>query len=112
MILQDKKIKLFTLSANPELAKEIADSIGIKLGDCRVKRFADGEVNVAVNETVRGHHVIVISLHHNSSKNLPEDALHQFNTFRPVSSPVILGVGICLFMVPLFPVTLCPLKNA
>lgn len=60
MLLKDKKIKIFTLSANPELAKEIADDLGVPLGDCKVKRFADGEVNVSVNETVRGHHVFVI----------------------------------------------------
>ncbi len=60
MILLDKKIKLFSLSANPELAQEISESLGIELGDCQVKRFADGEVNVSVNETVRGHHVFVV----------------------------------------------------
>lgn len=60
MILLDKKIKLFTLSANQDLAKEISESLGVELGDCQVKRFADGEVNVSVNETVRGHHVFVV----------------------------------------------------
>ncbi len=59
-VLLNKKIKLFTLSANPELAKEIADSIGIEVGSCKVLRFADGEVNVSINETVRGHHVFVV----------------------------------------------------
>ena len=58
--LLGKKIKLFTLSANRELAKEIADSIGVELGECEVKRFADGEVNVSIKETVRGHHVFVV----------------------------------------------------
>ncbi len=60
MILLDKKIKLFTLSANPELAQEISSALKVELGDCQVKRFADGEVNVSVNETVRGHHVFVV----------------------------------------------------
>ena len=58
--LLGKKVKLFTLSANRELAQEIAESIGIELGECEVKRFADGEVNVSVKETVRGHHVFVV----------------------------------------------------
>ena len=58
--LLGKKIKLFSLSANRELAQEIADSIGVELGECEVKRFADGEVNVSVKETVRGHHVFVV----------------------------------------------------
>lgn len=59
-ILLGKKVKLFSLSSNIELAKEIADSIGIPLSSCDVVRFADGEVNVNINETVRGHHVFVV----------------------------------------------------
>jgi ribose-phosphate pyrophosphokinase len=58
--LLGKKIKLFSLSANRELAEEIADSLGIELADCEVKRFADGEVNVSIKETVRGHDVFVV----------------------------------------------------
>ena len=58
--LLGKKIKLFTLSSNRELAEEIAESLGIELAECEVKRFADGEVNVSIKETVRGHHVFVV----------------------------------------------------
>ena len=58
--LLGKKIKLFSLSSNKELAEEIADSLGIELAECEVKRFADGEVNVQIKETVRGHHVFVV----------------------------------------------------
>ena len=58
--LLGKKIKLFSLSSNRELAEEIADSLGIELADCEVKRFADGEVNVSIKETVRGHDVFVV----------------------------------------------------
>ncbi len=59
-VLLGKKIKLFTLSANKQLAQEIADSIGIPLSSCDVLRFADGEINININETVRGHHVFVV----------------------------------------------------
>ena len=58
--LLGKKIKLFTLSANPELAQEISESIGVPLGSCEVHHFADGEINVSIKETVRGHHVFVV----------------------------------------------------
>ena len=58
--LLGKKVKLFTLSSNKELAQEIADSLNIELAECEVKRFADGEINVQIKETVRGHHVFVI----------------------------------------------------
>ena len=58
--LLGKKIKLFSLTSNEELAAEIAESIGVPLAQCDVKRFADGEVNVSIKETVRGHDVFVI----------------------------------------------------
>ena len=59
-ILDGKKIKLFTLSANPQLAQEIANACGLPLADCDVLHFADGEINVSINETVRGCDVFVI----------------------------------------------------
>ncbi len=55
-----KKVKLFSLSSNRPLAEEIAESIGIPLAKCDVLRFADGEINVNINETVRGHHCFVV----------------------------------------------------
>lgn len=59
-ILEGKKVKLFALGSNRPLAEEIASAIGVQLADCQVSHFADGEINVSINETVRGHHVFVI----------------------------------------------------
>lgn len=59
-ILLGKKVKLFSLSANRELAEEIAESVGVPLSSCEVLNFADGEINVQINETVRGHNVFII----------------------------------------------------
>jgi len=53
-------IKIFALSANKEMASDISDHLGIKLGDSEVSRFADGEINLRINETVRGSDVFVI----------------------------------------------------
>lgn len=55
-----KKFKIFSLSANRELAKEIADYVGIPLSSCTSNRFADGEVQINIDETVRGHHIFVV----------------------------------------------------
>ncbi|MCL2707962.1 MAG: ribose-phosphate pyrophosphokinase [Defluviitaleaceae bacterium] len=54
------QIKLFTLSANPELAKGIAKHLGQKIGDSEVIRFSDGEICTRINETVRGYDVFII----------------------------------------------------
>lgn len=52
--------KVFTGSSNPALAHRIAQQLGVPLGDAHVKRFSDGEVNIAINESVRAHDVFVV----------------------------------------------------
>ncbi|HHZ11117.1 MAG TPA: ribose-phosphate pyrophosphokinase [Acholeplasmataceae bacterium] len=59
-IVHGSKVKLFALNSNPDLAQEIAEYMGISLADCTISRFADGEINVNISETVRGHHVFVV----------------------------------------------------
>lgn len=59
-MLYTKKLKVFTGNANPQLAQEISDYLGIELGDARVSCFSDGEIGVTINESVRGADVFVI----------------------------------------------------
>jgi ribose-phosphate pyrophosphokinase len=47
-------------SANRELSEEIANNLGFPLGDCTIKRFADGEIFVRINENVRGRDLYII----------------------------------------------------
>ena len=54
------EIKVFTGNSNPEFAKTICKSLGIELGNSEVKTFADGEVSVSLNETVRAADVFLI----------------------------------------------------
>jgi len=53
-------IKIFTGNANKPLAQDIANHLGLKLGKITVNKFADGEVNVIINENVRGKDVYII----------------------------------------------------
>lgn len=55
-----KRIKLIAGNASPELAKQIAQYMGLELCSCSISRFADGEVQIEINESVRGKHVFVI----------------------------------------------------
>lgn len=54
------KIKIFSGSANRSLALEIADHIGIPLGEAEVGRFSDGEIRIGIQESVRGKNVFLI----------------------------------------------------
>ena len=55
-----KKLKIFTRNANPALAKEICDYLGLPLGEAFVGRFNNGEVQIMIDESVRGKDVFII----------------------------------------------------
>jgi ribose-phosphate pyrophosphokinase len=54
------QLKVFSGTANPELALEICDHLGCDLGQCENTRFADGELYFQILENVRGADVFVI----------------------------------------------------
>ncbi|GAB2230321.1 hypothetical protein Droror1_Dr00014583 [Drosera rotundifolia] len=56
----DTRIKLFSGTANPALAQEIAWYMGLELGKVNIKRFADGEIYVQLQESVRGSYVYIV----------------------------------------------------
>jgi ribose-phosphate pyrophosphokinase len=56
----DSSLKLFALNSNMKLAQEIAKVIGVELGKCSVSRFSDGEIQINIEESIRGCDVFVI----------------------------------------------------
>ena len=59
MIAHGKNIKIFAGNSHPELAEEIANLLGLTLGNSKVSTFSDGEISVDINETVRGADVFI-----------------------------------------------------
>ena len=57
---EDRRFKIFSGSANRELAEAICRHIGVTLGESRMQRFSDGEVYFQLLENVRGADVFVI----------------------------------------------------
>ena len=57
---EDKSFKLFSGTANLPLAEEIARFVGVKLGESKLQRFADGEVYFQLLENVRGTDVFLV----------------------------------------------------
>lgn len=55
-----KRLKIFSGNANIALAEEIAQYLGVFLGAAKVTRFSDGEIQVKINESVRGADVFII----------------------------------------------------
>jgi ribose-phosphate pyrophosphokinase len=56
----DPKLKIFALNSNRPLAQKIADEVGVELGKLSVDRFSDGEIQINIEESVRGDNVYVI----------------------------------------------------
>jgi ribose-phosphate pyrophosphokinase len=55
-----KAIRLFTGNAHPKLAADIVARLGLDLGDAKVSKFRDGEIQVEIGESVRGKDVYLI----------------------------------------------------
>ncbi len=55
-----QQLKIFTGNANSALAEEIAHYLGVSVGAAKVTHFSDGEIQVKINESVRGADVFII----------------------------------------------------
>ena len=54
------ELKLIAGTANPELASLISRDIGVPLTDPRVRRFPDGEIDIKIQDSMRGHDVFLV----------------------------------------------------
>ena len=85
-------IKLFTGRSNPRLASEIAKYLGTSIAPMIVKNFADGEIYVQVQESIRGDDVFVIQpLCNPVNENLVE-LLIIIDAFKRASAKTITAV--------------------
>lgn len=62
-VRSSKKMMIFSGSANEALAKEVCDLLGVPLGQRKLSRFANGEIYVRFDDSVRGADVFVIQSH-------------------------------------------------
>jgi ribose-phosphate pyrophosphokinase len=57
---EDKRFKIFAGSANRRLAEDICTHVGVRLGESKLQRFADGEIYFQLLENVRGVDVFIV----------------------------------------------------
>ena len=62
-VVSRKRLMLFTGSANPALAEEVAELLGVRLGGMERSVFANGEIYVRPTDSVRGTDCFVIQSH-------------------------------------------------
>jgi ribose-phosphate pyrophosphokinase len=65
-------VKIFSGRANRPLAENIARESGVKLGECDIRNFSDGEIWVKYTENIRGSDVYIIQPTHPPAENLVE----------------------------------------
>ena len=91
-MFNDTTMMLFAGNSNPELAKSIAAHLQVSIGKATVGRFSDGEINVEIEENVRGRDVFVLqSVCQPANDNLIE-MLVLIDALRRASSANITAV--------------------
>ncbi len=92
MITHGKNIKIFTGTSHPELAKDIANILGMCVGDAKVSTFSDGEISVDINETVRGTDVFVVQSTNDPVNSNIMELLIMIDAFKRASAGRITAV--------------------
>jgi ribose-phosphate pyrophosphokinase len=62
-VVPTRRLELFSGRSHPELAAEIAISLGVELGEAELREFADGEVHCRFASSVRGADVFIVQTH-------------------------------------------------
>jgi ribose-phosphate pyrophosphokinase len=85
-------LKVFSGSAHPQLAGEIAEFLGVPLGQCRLRRFPDSEVSFQIDENIRGTDVFIVQPTSNPVDSHLMELLIMVDAFRRSSASRITAV--------------------
>lgn len=92
MITHGKNIKIFAANASQNVAKGIADKLGLPMGQSLVKTFSDGEISVSINETVRGSDVFLVQSTNQPVNDNIMEMLIMIDAFKRASAGRITAV--------------------
>jgi ribose-phosphate pyrophosphokinase len=85
-------LKVFSGSAHPQLTREIADFLGIPVGQARLRRFPDSEVSFQIDENIRGTDVFIVQPTCNPVDQHLMEMLIMVDAFRRSSAARITAV--------------------
>ncbi len=68
-VVTKKRMMIFSGSSYPEFAREVADHLGMRLGEAKLSRFANGELYCRYMESVRGADAFVIQSHTGAARD-------------------------------------------
>ena len=87
-----KRAMIFSGTSNPELAHEIADHLGMRLGRVEVSRFASGDIYARYLESVRGADCFVIQSHSNPVNEMIMEQLVMIDALKRASAKRVNAV--------------------
>ncbi|HHU20804.1 MAG TPA: ribose-phosphate pyrophosphokinase [Bacilli bacterium] len=82
-------MKVFSLSSNKGLAKDIAKHLGVEVGKLSIKTFSDGEIQINVEESVRGFDIYIVQSTNDPSDQHIMELLILLDAFRRASAKTI-----------------------
>lgn len=85
-------LSLFSGTANPKLADDMAASMGIDLGKVDIRRFPDGEIHVKLQESVRGQDVFIVQSICKQPNEVLMELLIMIDTMRRSSAERVTAV--------------------
>lgn len=91
-ITTKKRMQVFSGRAYPELAQEVVDHLGMRLGDVDIHEFSDGEIYVRYRENVRGSDVFVIQAHCTPVNSNIWEQLQMIDAAKRASAKRIIAV--------------------
>jgi ribose-phosphate pyrophosphokinase len=86
------ELKIFSGSAHPGLAREIAGVLGVGLGQARLRRFPDSEVSFQIDENIRGTDVFIVQPTSNPVDQHLVELMIMIDAFRRSSAARITAV--------------------
>ncbi len=91
-IYMPDKLRIFSGSSNPELAREIAERLYLPLGDITIKKFSNENIKVKINESVRGKDVFVVQTSSPPVNDHIMELLIMLHAFKSASAGRITAV--------------------
>lgn len=85
-------LRLFSGNAHPELAGKIAKNLGVDLGHIHIRRFADGETSIQIDESARGMDVFIVQPTCRAVDSNLMELLIMIDAFRRASARRITAV--------------------
>lgn len=84
--------KLFCGTSSQVLGKQVADKLGIPLGNMKLSKFSDGEIQLEIHESIRGEHVFILQSTHSPVNHNYMELFIMLDAFKRASAKMITAI--------------------